>query len=201
MTAESDTPATPQPILGQLRDLGFKYIQDEDYASAQFAFKKILELDNKDLNARFVYAHLIDDGTHKKRAESRDMLLSILDEYPGIFDNPTEHNLKLIRGAAVKCSHVGPFTKATELFRKLARMSNSAGDFYLLSEILTQGNFFEEAISNLEKAIALDPATYDTKANRETLEISRSRLSQAANGKKKIGRYPETTEFLAIFRS
>jgi tetratricopeptide (TPR) repeat protein len=200
MTAESDTPATPPPILGQLKDLGFKYIQDEDYASAQFAFKKILELDNKDLNARFVYAHLIDDGTHKKRAESRDMLLSILDEYPGIFDNPTEHNLKLIRGAAVKCSHVGPFTKATELFRKLARMSNSAGDFYLLSEILTQGNFFEEAISNLEKAIALDPATYDTKANRETLEISRSRLSQAANGKKKIGRYPETTEFLGDFQ-
>jgi tetratricopeptide (TPR) repeat protein len=200
MTAESDTPATPQPILGQLKDLGFKYIQDEDYASAQFAFKKILELDNKDLNARFVYAHLIDDGTHKKRAESRDMLLSILDEYPGIFDNPTEHNLKLIRGAAVKCSHVGPFAEATELFRKLARMSNSAGDFYLLSEILTQGNFFEEAISNLEKAIALDPATYDTKANRETLEISRSRLSQAANGKKKIGRYPETTEFLGDFQ-
>jgi tetratricopeptide (TPR) repeat protein len=203
MTTEPATAAALQPILGQLKDLGFKYIQDEDYASAQFAFKKILELDNKDLNARFVYAHLIDDGTHRKRAESRDMLLSILDEYPGIFDNPTEHNLKLIRGAAVKCSHVGPFTKATELFRKLVRMSNSAGDFYLLSEILTQGNFFEEAISNLEKAIALDPATYDTKANRETLEISRSRLGQAAkaaNGRKKIGRYPETTEFLGDFQ-
>ena len=203
MTTEPATPATLLPILGQLKDLGFKYIQDEDYASAQFAFKKILELDNKDVNARFVYAHLIDDGTHKKRAESRDMLLSILDEYPGIFDNPTEHNLKLIRGAAVKCSHVGPFTKATELFRKLVQMSNSAGDFHLLSEILTQGNFFEEAVSNLEKAIALDPATYDTKANRETLEISRSRLSQtakAANGKKKIGRYPETTEFLGDFQ-
>ena len=203
MTTETATPETLQPIIGQLKDLGFKYIQDEDYASAQFAFKKILELDAKDINARFVYAHLIDDGSHKKRAESRDMLLAILDEYPGIFDNATEHNLKLIRGTAIKCSHVGPFTKATELFRKLAAMSNSAGDYYLLSEILTQGNFFEEAIASLEKAIALDPATYDTQAARETLDISRSRLRDAAkgaNGRKKIGRYPETAAFLGDFQ-
>lgn len=203
MTTETAPAATLQPIIGQLKDLGFKYIQDEDYASAQFAFRKILELDNKDINARYIYAHLIDDGTHKKRAESRDMLLAILDEHPGIFDIPNENNLKLIRGAAIKCSHVGPFAKATELFRKLARASNNAGDYYLLSEILTQGNFFEEAISNLEKAIALDPATYDTKANQETLEISRSRLNQTGKtgkGRKKIGRYPETTEFLGDFQ-
>jgi tetratricopeptide (TPR) repeat protein len=204
MTTEPVAPSTIQPLVGQLRDLGFKYIQDEDYASAQFAFKKILELDSKDFNARFIYAHLIDDGTHKKRAESRDMLLSILDEHPAIFDHPTETNLKLIRGAAEKCSHVGPFTKATELFRKLAQLSGSASDYFQLSEILTQGNFFEEAISGLEKAMALDPATYDTKANRETLEIARSRLSQTtskpANGKKKVGRYPETAEFFGDFQ-
>jgi hypothetical protein len=204
MTTEPAAPSTLQPLLGQLRDLGFKYIQDEDYASAQFAFKKVLELDNKDIHARFIYAHLIDDGTHKKRAESRDMLLSILDEQPTIFDHPTEDNLKLIRGAAEKCSHVGPFSKAIELFRRLAQMSNRASDYFLLSEILTQGNFFEESISSLEKAVALDPATFDTKASRETLEIARSHLSQTtsktAKGKKKIGRYPETAEFLGDFQ-
>jgi hypothetical protein len=203
MTTEPAASATPQLLVGQLRDLGFKYIQDQDYASAQFAFKKLLELDSKDFNARFVYAHLIDDGSHKKRAESRDMLLSILDEHPSIFNHATETNLKLIRGAAEKCSHVGPFTKAIELYRKLARMSGNAGDYFLLSEILTQGNFFEEAISSLEKAIELDPA-YDTKTNRETLEIAKLRLNEApsktANGKKKVGRYPETTEFLGDFQ-
>jgi tetratricopeptide (TPR) repeat protein len=192
-----------QPLIAQLRDLGFKYIKDEDYPSAQFAFKKIIELDNKDLNARYIYAHLIDDGSHKKRAESRDMLLAILDEYPGIFEQRTEANLNLIRGAAIKCSHVGPFTKAIDLHRKLAHASGSAGDYFALSEVLTQGNFFEEAISSLEKAIALDPATYDTKANRETLDIAKSRASQnskTANGRKKIGRYPETKEFLGDFQ-
>ena len=197
-------PSAHESLVGQLKALGFKYIQDKDYTSAQSAFKKVLELDSKDINARFVYAHLIDDGTHKKRAESRDLMLSILDEHPAIFDHPTETNLNLIRSAAEKCSHVGPNTKAIELFRKLAHASNGASDYFQLSEILTKGNFFEESISSLEKAVALDPATYDTRAHRETLEIARSRLSQtaskAANGRRKIGRYPETEEFLGDFQ-
>ena len=109
MTAESDTPATPPPILGQLKDLGFKYIRDEDYANHQFAFRKLIELDNKDINARYIYAHLIEDGTHKKLAEARDLLLTILDENPAILDLPTEANLKLIRAAADRCCNVGSF--------------------------------------------------------------------------------------------
>ena len=164
--------------------------------------KKILELDKTDINARMVYAHIMEDGSHKKRAQSRDLMLSILDEHPTIFDIPTETNLKLIRAAAERCSHVGPFSKAIELYRKLAHASNQAMDYYLLSEVLTQRNQFEEAISSLEKAIALDPA-YDTKANRETLETARSQLSQAngvtAKSKKKVGRYPETEIFLGDF--
>jgi tetratricopeptide (TPR) repeat protein len=204
MITEPAAPATVEALIGQLKDLGFKYIQDQDYTSAQFAFKKVLELDNNDINARFVYAHLIDDGSHKKRAESRDLMLSILDEHPAIFNHPTETNLDLIRNAALRCSHVGPFAKSIELYRKLAHASMRASDYFQLSEILTQGNFFEESISSLEKAIALDPATFDTKANRETLEIARSRLSQttskAANSKRKIGRYPETEEFLGDFQ-
>jgi tetratricopeptide (TPR) repeat protein len=205
MTTEpAAAPPTHESLIGQLKDLGFKYIQDQDYASAQFAFKKVLELDNKDINARFVYAHLIEDGTHKRHAEARDLMLSILDDNPEIFDQPTDANLNMIRSAAQRCSHVGPFARAIELFRKLARASNLASDYFLLSEILTQRNFFKESISSLEKAIALDPATYDTKANRETLKIAKSRLSEStskgASAKKKVGRYPETQEFLGDFQ-
>jgi tetratricopeptide (TPR) repeat protein len=204
MSTQLDSHAEFQSLLGQIRQLGYKYIEDKDFVSAQLAFKKLLELDAKDINARFVYAQLIDDGTHKKRAEARDMMLSILDEQPDILDNPTDGNLHLIRSAAERCSHVGPFPKAIELFRKLAQASNNASDHFKLSEILTQGNFFEDAIASLEKAIALDPARYDTQAHRETLDVARSRLSRpmskAADGKRKVGRYPETQDFLGDFQ-
>jgi tetratricopeptide (TPR) repeat protein len=204
MTTELDSHAEFQSVLGQIRQLGYKYIEDKDFISAQLAFKKLLELDGKDINARFVYAQLIDDGTHKKRAEARDMMLSILDEHPELFDDPTEGNLHLIRSAAQRCSHVGPFPKAIELFRKLARASNKAGDYFKLSEILTQGDLFEDSIASLEKAITLDPVTYDTPANRETLEVAKSRFSQTtskrAADKRKVGRYPETQDFLGDFQ-
>ncbi len=204
MTTQLDSHAEFQSLLGQIRQLGYKYIEDKDFVSAQLAFKKLLELDNKDISARFVYAQLIDDGTHKKRAEARDMMLSILDEHPEIFDSPTDGNLLLIRSAAQRCSHVGPFPKAIDLFRKVAHASNKASDYFQLSEILTQGDFFEDSIASLEKAIALDPATYDTPVNRETLDVARSRssqmaskdLSKTADNKKKVGRYPETRDFL-----
>ena len=107
-----------QSIVGQIRTLAYKYIEDKDFVSAQLAFQKLLELDPKDINARFIYAQLIDDGSHKKRAEARDMMLAILDEHPEIFNDPSEGNLHLIRSAAVRCSHVGPFTRSMELFRK-----------------------------------------------------------------------------------
>ena len=179
--------------------MGSKFIQDKDYSSARLAFQKIIELDKKDIESRLVYAHLIEDGTHKKRAESRDLMLSILNERPEIFDNPTEDNLYLIRSAAERCSHVGPLAKAIELFRKLAPASDKAVDYFKLSEILTQGNFFEESISSLEKAIALDPPTYDTAANRETLRIAKSNIANKSN-KRRIGRYPQTEDFLGDFQ-
>jgi tetratricopeptide (TPR) repeat protein len=204
MAIESAAPSTPESLIVQLKDLGFKYIQDKDYASAQFAFKKVIELDKTDINTRFIYAHLIEDGSHKKCAESRDLMLLILDENPTIFDHPTKTNLDLIRGAARRCRDVGPITKAIELFRKLARASNSALDYFYLSEVLSSRNFFKEAISSLEKAIVLDPANFDTKANRETLKIARSRLGEASStagkSKTKIGRYPDTEDFLGDFQ-
>jgi len=200
------TPDAPtlDSILNQIRVLAYKYIEEKDFTSAQLAFKKLLELDSQDINARYVYAVLIDDGSHKKRAEARDLMLSILDQHPEILDNPSANNLDLIRNAAVRCSHVGPFNKSIELYRKLAHTSNSASDYFQLSEILTKGNFFEESIASLEKAILLDPANFDNQANRETLEAAKSQLScstsHAAISKKKIGHYPTTNDFLGDFQ-
>src|SRR4051812_28789377 len=156
-------PPAPQPsLIDQLKQRGLQYIQSNDLNGARFVFQKVLELDPKDIWGRMVYADLIGDGSHKKCAESRDLLLSVLDDHPSIYDHPTEDNLRLIRSAAQKCAQVGPFARAIELFRKLAHASNAASDYFQLSEILTQGNFFEESLSSLEKAIALDPAAYDT---------------------------------------
>jgi tetratricopeptide (TPR) repeat protein len=203
-TAKPVAPPPQMSAVDQLKQRGLKYLQDNDFAGARFAFQKVLELDSKDIYGRMVYADLICDGSHKKLAESRDLLLSVLDDHPSIFDQATEGNLRLIRSTAQRCSQVGPFAKAIELFRKLAHASNLADDYYQLSEILTQGNFFEESVSSLEKAIALDPAAYDTAINRETLEIAKSRSSQpaatAAISKRKVGRYPDTEAFLGDFR-
>jgi tetratricopeptide (TPR) repeat protein len=204
MTTPAAPSQTTEALLAQLTETGFRFIDGKDYGSAQLIFKKIVELDRRNLNARFVYAQLIDDGTHKKHAESRDLMLAILDEYPALFDNPTEGNLHLIRSTAERCSHVGPNTKAIELFRKLAPASNKPGDYFQLSEALTKGNFLDESISALEKAIAFDPATYDTDANRETLRLARSNIDQITankNGRRKIGRYPETNDFLGDFQN
>ena len=202
MTTESAAQPTFESVIDEIKALAYKYIEDKDFVSAQLAFKKLLELTPKDINARFVYAQLIDDGSHKKRAEARDLMLSILDDHPELFDSPTDGNLHLIRSAALRCSHVGPFPKSIELFRKLAHASNKASDYFQLSEILTKDNLFEESVASLEKAIALDPASYDTASNRDTLEIARSQpKTKSAKSKSKVGRYPETTDFLGDFQA
>lgn len=75
-------------------------------------------------------------------------MLSILEGRPEIFDNPTEDNSFLIRGAAERCSYVGPLAKAIKPLRKLAPASNSnkAADYFKLRAI-----FLEESIISLEK--------------------------------------------------
>ena len=192
MTAETAPPQTRESLLAQLKQLGFRFFQEANYDDARSVFKKLIELDKKDIISRFIYAQLIDDGTHKKFAESRDLLLSILDDHPDIFDTPIEGNLHLTRCSAERCNLVGPDSKAIELYRRLAPASNMAGDYFQLSEVLTKGNFLEESISNLEKAMTLDPEAYDTDANRETLKIAKSNIEQKPDKrskKKKIGRY------------
>jgi tetratricopeptide (TPR) repeat protein len=203
-SANVTAPSKLAALIGQLTELGNKYIEDKDYISAQLTFRKLLQLDSKDVNARFIYAHLIEDGTHKKHAEARDLLLSILDDNPGIYDTPTEDNLNLIRGAALRCSNIGPNDRAIDLLRKLARASNRADDHYHLSEVLTRCNAFEESIASLEKAMALDPGSFATEANKETLRVARSHLKKASSGTaddgKKVGRYPETQDFTGDLR-
>jgi GSCFA family len=202
MTAETAPPQTRESLLAQLKELGFRLFREANYDDARLVFKKLIELDKKDIISRFIYAQLIDDGTHKRFAESRDLLLSILDDHPDIFDTPIESNLHLIRCAAERCSLVGPDSKAIELYRRLAPASNLARDYFQLSEVLTKGNFLEESIFNLEKAMTLDPEAYDTDANRETLRIAKSNIGQKSDRKnnKKIGRYPLTEDFLGDFQ-
>ena len=200
MTTNLAAPPSVEQLLPQLKAAGYKCIEEKDFANALLAFRKIVELDRNDVNARFVYAQLVDNGSHKTRAEARDLMLAILDEYPVILNEPTEGNLNLIRNAALRCAQVGPFDKAIELWRRLARSSNQAVDYFQLSEILTQGDFLEESVASLEKAIALDPTLFDKPGHRETLNLAKSRLNQAAPkaavARKKIGRYPETKDFL-----
>src|SRR5215813_6060199 len=88
MTSDLAVSPTVKQLLPQLKAAGYKCIEDKDFANALLAFKKIVELDGSDVNARFVYAQLIDNGSHKTRAEARDLMLSILDEYPEILNQP-----------------------------------------------------------------------------------------------------------------
>jgi tetratricopeptide (TPR) repeat protein len=183
-----------------------QYVEQNMRVEATVCYKKLSESDKTDLNARFIYAQLVDDATHKQIALSRDLMLSILADYPGLLDQNTEPNRLLIRFAAQRCGYVGPQEKAVELFRKVAAMSNNASDYFHLSESLAQvanvASNLTESVSALEKAISLDPATYDTDANRETLKLGKSGLAAmaevdpAAPKRKKIGRYPLTEDFL-----
>ena len=92
-------PASVDGLIFQLRVLANQYIEQKDYISAQLTVRKLLQLDSKDINARFTYACLITEGTHKSLAQSRDLMLSILRDHPEIYDDPTEGNLQLIAPA------------------------------------------------------------------------------------------------------
>jgi len=117
---------------------------------------------------------LDDHKTHRAHAASRDAMLALIEQHPEVFDTRRECNLRLIRGAAERCGNVGPFKKAIELYRKLVLLSNNATDWYKLSEVLTHGDYFEESLAALEKAMELAPNVYDTPASRETLMLARN---------------------------
>ena len=172
--------------------------------SAKTFFEKIVSLDPLDINSKYSYARLIDDGTHKQMAKSRDLLMEIIEQCPDIF-NAHDVNLQLIRKAAYLSFWVGPQEKAAELFIKLAPLSGWASDYYQLAEILAQSNFLSESIEALKKAVLLDPITYDNEINRETIKLAKLNLIQENQksklSKNKIGRYPSTADFLGDFQS
>lgn len=163
----------PETIVAAARE----FLKLNKREEATTCYKRLTELNNNDIESRFIYAHLVDDGTHKGLAFSRDLALSILNDFPAIFQYPQEGNCELIRFAAIRCSHIGPIDKAVSLLRQLAPLSGLAKDYFALSEILSASNDLQESISALEKAISLDPATYDTDANRETLKFGKTSLA------------------------
>lgn len=191
---------------GKREDLlaaGAQFIRENRRSDAIACFARLAE-EKSDLNARFIHAQLIDDGSHKQLAAARDAAVSILEDFPALFDNGTEANCALVRFAAQRCSYVGPQEKAADLYRRLVAMSNSAADYYHLSESLSHinnvANNLADSIAALEKAIALDPAVYDTDTNRETIKLGKAALAQQAEAaspkRKKIGRYPLTEDFV-----
>jgi len=187
-----------------IKSRAVELIRVGDHADlAKLLFEKIISLDPSDIDSKFTYARLIDDGTHKQMAKSRDLMFSIIDQCPDIF-NSHETNLSLIRRCAYLSSSVGPLDKSIELFRKLAPLSGQASDYYQLAEMLSHRNFLSESIGALEKAILLDPVNYDSETNRETIKLGKLNLTQenqkSKPQKNKVGRYPLTEEFRGDFQ-
>ena len=135
-------------------------------------YKKIIDLEPSDIESAYIYSQLIDDGTHQQMAKSRDFIISILNQRPDIF-NADPHNINFIRRGALLSYWVGPIDKSIELFRKLVTLSNAAFDYYQLAEMLSYKNAIPESLIALEKAILLDPVTFDNETNRETIRLGR----------------------------
>jgi len=184
-----------------IRSLGNQLLGLQKNEMAKACFKRLSEIDRADVNARFVYAQLLMGSTHKSWAEARDVALAILDDFPEMQELSTEGHCTVMRFAAYRCTAIGPNEKGVELFRKLAHKCNLASDYFWLSELLAHLNdTLPESIAALEKAMTLDPTTYDTVANRDTLLVYKSSSTgaerdQDARRRRKIGRYPKTRDF------
>lgn len=183
-----------------LRSLAVELTQANNRVEALEIYETIINIDYSDLNSRFNYALLQENGTHKNMARARDIMLSILDENPIIFDITTEHNIFLIRSAAYRCHYLGPISRAIELFQKLSTITNNADDFATLSEVLAKENKLPEAISALKKAMDLNPDKYDNETSNETILAYNSNIAstyETSRDKIKtiVGRYPLNEDF------
>lgn len=185
--------------IGELKALADSLTKENKVDHVKKIYEKIIKLDPGDLNTRFSYALLIDDGTHKNHALSRDIMLSILEECPAICTINTEANLFLLRNVAHRCNHLGPNEKAIYFFKKLTELTQSADDYASLSEVLAKENLPSEAVKALEKAIALDPGKYDNDLNHETISLFYSSINDESRhlhkSKKVVGRYPLMEDF------
>lgn len=145
-----------------------------------------------------LYALALIDGSHRLSAKARDILLVMADTI-NLVEDPSSLNISIIRYAADRCAQIGPFEKSIELYRQIAPLSNSAEDYFRLSEVLAQGNYLEESINNLSKAIQFDSINYGTESNKETLKIGIQKIQEKntqQNKRLKIGRYPNQSDFL-----
>jgi len=194
----------------QLRALGNSLLEQRRFADARLVCQRLVEMDPHDLGARYTYARLIEDGSHKRAAEARDGVLAIIDEFPAVANENNPSAWELMRFAAIKCSRIGPIDKAIELYRRLAPITKEANDYFALSELLSQQNSLEESLEALRTAIALNPKKYDSPANRETLALgmegnaagqAQPSSPKSRSARVKISRYPLTTDFKGDFQN
>ena len=183
--------------------LNIEYYNKGNREASIYLSSRLLQINPDDYRSQFLSLASMFDGSHKKSATARDGTLDLI-ETNNLFKNPTLFNLSVIRFAADRCSNIGPFNKSIELYRLLAPLSQTAEDYFRLSETLAQGNYFEESIKNLLKAMEIDPATYNTQSNRETIELATARQNNTSSQhkparKEKIGRYPATSDFTGDF--
>jgi hypothetical protein len=54
MTAETAPPQTRESLLAQLKELGFRLFWEPNYDDARLVFKKLIEMDKKDIISRFI---------------------------------------------------------------------------------------------------------------------------------------------------
>ena len=137
-------------------------------------FDRLVNLNPKNTNLRVQQAELVDSSTHTGMAKCRDLYLAILDDFPEILSVKSNSHKLVLRRVAKLTKNVGPVKKSVELNQHLTRNYNEAIDFFNLSEMLAETGNITDAAENLNTAVILDPTTYDTEINRETLEKNRN---------------------------
>lgn len=190
-----------------ISDLNLEKIKERArnlYATGNLLQAKVLygvlaNIDTQDITSRAVYAELICDGQAKNFLRSRDMFLAIFNDFPQILGDKSEQALALFKCAADRCRYVGPIKKCIELNKLICNITNSADDYYKLSDALHEDGQTEESVFYLRKAIEVNPDKYRTLDNLETIELAQ-KYSSSENSKfrkknKHLSRYPTQNDF------
>ena len=160
-------------------------------------FDRLVNLNPKNANLRVQQAELVNTSTHAGLAECRNLYLAILDDFQEILSVKAHPHKLVIRRTAQLTKSVGPVQKSIELNQHLTENYNEAIDFFNLSEVLAEAGNITDAAKNLNTAVILDPNTYDTETNRETLEKIQKLDKKNVGRKKPLNRYPTTSELSA----
>jgi len=184
------------------------YIRQAAKNARNFWWICLIRFNPRDIKHRYLQAVYLEDGTHNKKAQVRDLLLKIIVDIPEIKNNPSNTlHIKILRGAASRCNDQGPIATAKELYSKLCQVSNDAKDHFEYSEIMYDEVDLSTSVTHLEKAMNLNPEVYDSKDNRDLLSSLKQTLtlknSQSINKKleesqhlkkPRIVRYPSSSE-------